>query len=628
MPFISNPPQVTRSLSGTLKLLEDFIAMTSFRDTSSKLALIAALAAATLAGCNQSGPGNQTSAVLDQPPPLPLTTTDTAPSNAAPIGSALPAAPRATIGRVAAPRDRYAYADRAYQTSRVLGDTPPDYAFDYNGTRPWVWRSNRSTRVVERTPEGQRYYYYDAGQANPYLVQDPQYSYGYSNGQLVVVYDNQGRTLDPAFVDERADLAGRYLYRAKQLYNAALTRDRQAVAAARWQERRAAIDADRARWEQQQAQYADWRAYHDEHAAQQQAYWQDEQDRRAIEAQRYNDVLGSTYDQGRYDQRRQDVNVGGSGSSLATALVAAAAAYSLGRASDHHQNRDAAPPTQTQSQGGQQFGGPGDRNFDAGRRAQQQDQSRQQADQQRQLQFQQQQAQATAQAQQQDQQRQQADQQRQQAAAQSRAQADAQAAAQSRQQQQAQQDAARRNADQAQAARAQQAQQQAAADAARHQSDQAAQAQQRAQQDAARQAARDAAVAQQQQARAQQDAARRVVDQQRAQQAAALQAAQAQQQQVQTQQRVQEQAARVQQEQAKLAAAQKATADAQSRVATEQAKVAAQQAKVAAETKAKVVADAAKAQGAPSHPDKPNLGQHKGQRPDGPGQNDANKPQN
>ena len=319
--------------------------MTQLRNNTSKLALVAALlAASTLAACGQNGANTQTAQVQDQPPPLPLTTTETAPAAAAPTGTALPSAPAVRVASVASARDRYAYADRAYQTARVLGDAPPDYAFDYQGTRPWVWRSNRSTRVIERTPQGQRYYYYDAGQASPYLVQDGGYSYGYSNGQLVVVYDSQGRPLDPALIQERADLAGRYLYRAQQLYNAALTSQRRAVAAQRWQERRAQIDAQRNQWEQQQQQQDDWRAYHDDHAAQEQAYWQDEQHRRAVESQQYNAALGNAYQDGRYDQRGQDANNGDGGNgALAAALAAAAAAYVVGRNSEHH-DRGGPPP--------------------------------------------------------------------------------------------------------------------------------------------------------------------------------------------------------------------------------------------------------------------------------------------
>jgi hypothetical protein len=323
--------------------------MHHLKRSTSVFALTAAVAALTLAGCNQNSP--QKTAVLDQPPPLPLTTTDVPMANAAPIATALPAAPAARVASVAL-NQRYAYADRAYQVARVLGDAPPDYAFDYEGTRPWVWRSSRAFRVVERTDAGQRYYYFDPGQSSPYLVQDPAYSYGYSNGQLVVVYDAQGRTLDPSLIGQRADLAGRYLYRARSLYNAALSSQRQAVAVARWQERRAAIDADRARWEAQQNQYADWRAYHDEHEAEQQSYWQGEQDRRAAEASRYNEALGGAYTDGRYDQRAQDN--GGKGVALAAALAAAAAAYTVGR---HHDDnaRDRGPPPPPQQ------GGPFDR---------------------------------------------------------------------------------------------------------------------------------------------------------------------------------------------------------------------------------------------------------------------------
>jgi len=70
------------------------------------------------------------------------------------------------------------------------------------------------------------------------------YSYGYNDGQLVVVYDRSGRIMDPGFIDQRADLAGRYLARARALRAAALGGQRQPVAVANWTQRRSQIYAD------------------------------------------------------------------------------------------------------------------------------------------------------------------------------------------------------------------------------------------------------------------------------------------------------------------------------------------------------------------------------------------------
>src|SRR5262249_9075426 len=83
----------------------------------------------------------------------------------------------------------------------------PDYAFDDDGVRPWVWRSDDGyQRVAEPVPGGERYYYYQPGADEPFYVQDPDYGYGYAGGALVVLYDRAGRAIRP---DRRATLAGR-----------------------------------------------------------------------------------------------------------------------------------------------------------------------------------------------------------------------------------------------------------------------------------------------------------------------------------------------------------------------------------------------------------------------------------
>ena len=68
---------------------------------------------------------------------------------------ALPPAPRARVGRLSNSGDTYAYADDADSSNDAFGDAPPDYGFDYGGTRPWVWRGqDQSERVVEPLPGG------------------------------------------------------------------------------------------------------------------------------------------------------------------------------------------------------------------------------------------------------------------------------------------------------------------------------------------------------------------------------------------------------------------------------------------------------------------------------------------
>ena len=254
---------------------------------SGRAALLAcaAVTAVTMSGCNRSQTSASAPASLDA---LPLTQVST-PSVPAPTAASLPYAAPARIARVSAPGDRYAYLDRAYAMSRAYGDAPPDYAVDYQGERPWIWRgSDDSERVVERTPQGLRYFYYEPGADRPYLVQDPEgYSYGYSDGELTTVY-GPGGVLEPDdVVDRRAAIAGRYLAWAAALQAASLRQQHQAVEQAHWEERRADIAAQRSAWEAQQSRQDAWAAYHQAHDAEQQAHWADESARRQAEAARY-----------------------------------------------------------------------------------------------------------------------------------------------------------------------------------------------------------------------------------------------------------------------------------------------------------------------------------------------------
>ncbi len=261
----------------------------------SAIGLAAALSTMALYACNQGGQqqGAQNSTAATA---LPLTTgAETAPVYA-PSAAALPAAPRPKIVRVASQADQYAYVDQAATMGSALGSAPPDYGFDYGGVHPWVWRAgNNAARLVEPTDGGDRYYYYQPGASEPYLIRDPRYAYGFDNGQLVVVYDGRGNVLPPQYMDQQADYAGRYLARARALYSASLSRERHSVIAANWAARRAEIDAQQADWARQQAQYSAWQAYHQQHDAEQQAYWKAERQHRDAEAHQFDQWRGGGY---------------------------------------------------------------------------------------------------------------------------------------------------------------------------------------------------------------------------------------------------------------------------------------------------------------------------------------------
>ena len=170
--------------------------------------------------------------------------------------------------------------------------------------RPWVWRSrDDSERVVETVPGGERYYYYEPGSATPFFVQDPDYGYGFEGGALVVVYDRSGHELPSDEIARRADWAGRYLARARQLYAASRQAQRAAVAEANWAAQRDAIDAQREDWRRQQDQDPDWRAYHDQYGGAEQAHFEAERLQRLAWAAQVDQSMN---DQAHAERDRQE----------------------------------------------------------------------------------------------------------------------------------------------------------------------------------------------------------------------------------------------------------------------------------------------------------------------------------
>ncbi|HEY5290175.1 MAG TPA: hypothetical protein VIJ59_09090, partial [Caulobacteraceae bacterium] len=153
--------------------------------------VLVALIAGFGVSCQKTAPAAPAS-LAQAPPPvatLPLSDAPATASAMAPPVSALPAY-QVRRARVARPQDEYAFADRADQAAYGFGDAPPDYAFEYQGGRPWAWQGDDGHQVVvEPLPGGaDRYYYYQPGASTPYFVRDRDYAYGYQDGALVVVY--------------------------------------------------------------------------------------------------------------------------------------------------------------------------------------------------------------------------------------------------------------------------------------------------------------------------------------------------------------------------------------------------------------------------------------------------------
>ena len=244
---------------------------------------LVALAAtgALLAGCDRRetagvppvGSMDATLALQDGTPP---------PVTYAPAPEALePGQPLRVTALGPAP-ERYRYIDDAYEMVDAFGDSPPDYAFDYGGVEPWVWRSDEGYyRMVEEVPGGYREYYYGPDGDTPFLVRDPRYSYAYDDGALVAVYDTYGRVQPASFVARQADYAGRYYARARILHYAALHQERRRPYADQWRARETALTAPRRHWARERDQDAEWRRLREDRPAARQAAWTHERQVRA-----------------------------------------------------------------------------------------------------------------------------------------------------------------------------------------------------------------------------------------------------------------------------------------------------------------------------------------------------------
>ena len=259
------------------------------------LACLALATALAVAGCNRPGDtandtadANATAPLPSLPATLPMATGAPTPVSYAPPVSALPAARPLRTVRVANPREAYAYADDAYAFSQAVGNAPPDYGFDYQGTEPWAWQGyDQSRTVVEPVEGGYRYYYYRPGAGQPYFVRDPDYGYGYDDGSLAVIYSAAGAILPYAEYGPRLGYASRYLYRGEALYEASRANERRAVIAANWAARQNAIAASRDRWAAAEARQAGWQAYRAGVADQQAQHWAQEAARRDADAHRF-----------------------------------------------------------------------------------------------------------------------------------------------------------------------------------------------------------------------------------------------------------------------------------------------------------------------------------------------------
>lgn len=146
----------------------------------------------------------------------------------------------------------------AVSLAALLGDSPPDYGFGYAGVSPWAWGTGDGYyRYAEPVYGGYRYYYYAPGAYRPFFVCDPYYSYGYRGDRLAVIYDHDGRRINPSLARVQVQAANTYYARAGQLYRAA-QRDRYGVSGPLWARQRGALASEREQWLERQAARPAW----------------------------------------------------------------------------------------------------------------------------------------------------------------------------------------------------------------------------------------------------------------------------------------------------------------------------------------------------------------------------------
>lgn len=158
--------------------------------------------------------------------------------------------------------DDYLWLALAAGLAGVLGDSPPDYAFGYDGVQPWAWETaDQYVRYAEPVYGGYRYYYYAPDTYRPFLVRDPYYSYGYRDDRLMMVYDRHGRIMDGKRAWRQRLAAREYYSRGENLYRAGHKHKRFGVPARLWDGHRDKIGRERREWEEARSDNDDWQRW-------------------------------------------------------------------------------------------------------------------------------------------------------------------------------------------------------------------------------------------------------------------------------------------------------------------------------------------------------------------------------
>ena len=101
----------------------------------------------------------------------------------------------------------YRQLDEAQAMIGAVGSLPPDFRFALDGVVHAAWQLRDGGLVIVDGADGRgsRAFFYPPDTALPFLARDAERSYGFERGELVAVYDRDGRFLtDPAAQDDAA----------------------------------------------------------------------------------------------------------------------------------------------------------------------------------------------------------------------------------------------------------------------------------------------------------------------------------------------------------------------------------------------------------------------------------------
>lgn len=151
---------------------------------------------------------------LVAPPPTPLSIAQPAP--APPVQLAPPPPPPI-------PAAAYYWIDQADSFGSVLGRSPPDFTFRYDGIDCYAWISRAGEAlIVEPGRDGVVQYYFAPNESMPYLVRDGYNSYAFEGRELQVVYDQRGDVVPQAPAWDQVRYATSLRDRGRALYAASL----------------------------------------------------------------------------------------------------------------------------------------------------------------------------------------------------------------------------------------------------------------------------------------------------------------------------------------------------------------------------------------------------------------------